>query len=547
MRDSERLIKGVQLSQTILGIDLGSYSVKVVELFRHSSDLELVGFYEEPLDLQSRASHQENVHQALHKIFTDHQIKADVTCMSYPGHLTSSRLIKLPVTSRKDVDRTIEFSLEEYVPFEVEDLFIDSHILRVTENGSEVLALYTPLEKLESYYEVLVGDEIDPKYWGADFSDVAGLSQVGFVPKEGLYALVDIGHLKTNVLLMEGDQLRYVRTIGLGGYHFTRAIQRAFNLNQEKAEAMKLSRGRVHMKESESDQVSRILGKVASELVAAIKQTFLGAYRQGLKENVQALYCFGGGTRLVGIDDYLSFHLKVNVFPLDVLSFIKNDLEHTKEIESAIPQALASALRPIYSTKIPRINFRKGPFAFKQDVEFLTKELKVVGVLMALLLGIGVAYWFYAGNYYKARMARIEKQIDNVVKTEFKEIAPLTKNERRGKSSLKIVKTYTSKVSEQLQNLKEFSPQLLGEAGGALVALHDVSKFLPPKLEVELAVKQFTYSDGFVRLVCVTNNRRNKEKVVESLKENPNFSSIDASEEKELIKDMWEFTLKINL
>ena len=78
------------------------------------------------------------------------------------------------------------------------------------------------------------------------------------VPNEGYYALLDIGHNSANFLIMEGKELRYVRSIGIAGYHFTRAVQRAFNLNYEKAEALKLSRGKLYIRENESDHVSRI-------------------------------------------------------------------------------------------------------------------------------------------------------------------------------------------------------------------------------------------------------------------------------------------------
>lgn len=331
------------MSQTILGIDIGTYSVKVLHLERRVQELQILDYIEEPLNLHTRQTHAEQVTSSLQKIFANHILDADVVCVSLPGHLLSTRILELPFSNAKKISQVIEFELEGFIPFPVEDIFLDYHVLRQHEGQSQVLCAYMQEENFKKYFECLEAAAVDAKYFGADFTDLAGIAQIAMIPHEGYYAICDIGHSKTNFLIMEGKELRYVRTIGIGGYHFTRAIQRSFNLNFEKSDALKISRGKLYVHESDSDQISRILNKVATELVASIKQTFLGSRKYLPDISIPAIYCCGGGAKLLGILDHLSFHLRTNVFELDTLNFINQELDDPEEVNKTIPQTFLNS------------------------------------------------------------------------------------------------------------------------------------------------------------------------------------------------------------
>ncbi|MBF0106454.1 MAG: pilus assembly protein PilM, partial [Deltaproteobacteria bacterium] len=404
------------MSQTILGIDLGTSTVKALLIERRMQELVVLQFVQEPVNLQSRLSHEEQVVAILEKIFSNNILAADVICMSLPGHLLSSRIITLPFTNAKKISQLIDFELESHIPFPIEEIFSDYHVLGTSGNESQVLCTYTQDASLKKYIEGFSKAGIEAKYFGASITDLAGIAHVAMVPPEGFYIICDIGNSGTNLVIMEGKELKYVRAIGIGGYHFTRAIQRAFNLNQEKAESLKLSRGKLYVRAQDSDQISRILNKVALELASAIKQTIwaFGHHHKGA--NIMALYCCGGGSKLVGILDFLSFHLRFNVFELEVLNFVTHQFEDPDEINPIIPQVLATATRPIHSNRVPRINFRKGPYAFKQDLQMLTSELKSIGVLLLVILFLGVGYYIYADHHYANKKAAIDKQVELVIK-----------------------------------------------------------------------------------------------------------------------------------
>lgn len=528
------------MSQTILGIDLGTWSVKVLQLVRRVQELEILNFIEEPLPQHARFTHDEQIAAALDAIFKNHILTSDIVCVSLPGHILSSRILELPFTSIKKINQIADFELEGSIPFPIEDIFSDYHVLTHQQERSQVLCAYLKEDELRKYHDKFRGLGIDPKYLGADFSDLAAVAQIAMVPHEGRYAICDIGHSKTNFLIMEGLDLKYVRTIGVGGVHFTRAVQRAYNLNFEKAESLKLSRGKLCFREEDSDQVAHVLNKVGGELLSAIKQTLLGSRKFLGDASLAAVYCCGGGSRLIGIRDYLSFHLHTNVFELDTLNYIQHHFEDAKEINPVIPQVLATGIRSIYSARVPRINFRKGPYAFKQEIQVVASELKIVaGYLLAIIL-IGTGYFFYASHHYSRKMMTVEDRIHALVREEFREL----EEKQRGKASLG---KYLKDAKNRLKELRGMSLAAGAKKDNVITAMFKVSRALPPKNEVNFEVKELNFADDFLRLDAMTNDTLNVEKIVGAFNQSGYFASIESTDAQPKPGNVWDFTLKIDL
>lgn len=551
------------MAQNILGIDLGSFAVKLVLIERRARTFRLIEFIEQPLNQSSRLSHEEQVALALEQLFAQRKLAADVVCVSLSGHLLSSRLIDIPLTQAKKIAQAIEFELEGFVPMPIEDLHFDHHVLHTTAESSKVLCVYILNEKFGHYMDAVAKSGFEAKYISADFVDLAGIAQVGMVPHDGCYMLLDLGHNKTNVCIMAGKDLKYVRTIGIGGHHFTRAIQRVFNLNFEKAESLKLTRGKLFVREEDTDQVARIISKVGGDLVSAIKQTVMGYHNAyGQNHSIDAVYCCGGTARMHGLLDFLSFHLRTNVLDLDVLNFFNHQLENAEEIAHVIPQSIAAAMRPVYSGRIPKINLRKGPYAFKQDVELITGELKMAGWLLLGLFLLGLAYYFYASSYYTHKTDLLVAKVERVVKETFpnKPVAneegedkgKKGKKAKKEKGSGKDAKSRLEKVKKQIDDQVAMvggQDAILNRIGAVSVlkVLEEISKNLPPKKEVRLQITNLSYADNFVRLEGRTVDYEKVGQIVAALSNSPMFTSVESKNEQKTKNDELKFVLNINL
>ena len=166
------------MAQNILGIDIGTYSVKLILLERQFDEFRILQFVEQPLNLQTRLPHDELVTNALEMALKTTPMTADVVSSSLPGHLVSSRVIDLPFTNAKKLSQVIEFELEGFVPFAIEDLVFDYHVLSKTESTSRLLCVYMHQERFTKYLDGLATVHIDPKYFGADAVDLSTIAQL---------------------------------------------------------------------------------------------------------------------------------------------------------------------------------------------------------------------------------------------------------------------------------------------------------------------------------------------------------------------------------
>ncbi|MBI4412492.1 MAG: pilus assembly protein PilM [Deltaproteobacteria bacterium] len=528
------------MPQTIVGIDIGSYSVKVCQLERSLRDFELVAFHEQVLSVSPRLTHEESAAATLRAIFEKNEISADVVAVSLPAHHMACRVFDLPFTSAKKIEQTIDFELEQFVPVPLEELLIDYHILSIGENHSTVLSAYLPRTRFVKYLDMLQLAGIDPKYAGVDAIDLSHITQIAMVPQGGVYGIIDIGHEKTNVCVMDGLKLKYVRSLTIGGMHFTRAVQKAFKLNFEKAESLKIDRGRVSVREEGLDQISRILQEEAAELLVLIRQTYLG-YRQIYPDRPwMAIYLCGGGSKLPGLADLISSSMRLNVSTLDCLEFIDHRLDHPDACRESIPMALALTLKVIFSNKAVKINFCRGEFAYKKDIRALGTEIKQAGVWFAAVLALGVAHYFFSYYFIKSRIDKADEQIVKMAVSALPEL-----KDQKTKTAGKLLTIVNGKIAEVKTQLEALKP-----AGGvvtSLTLLLEVSKKIPSKEEIKLDVDDFSFTGDYVRIDGRTTSFEAVDKLKNSLSTSPYFKNVETRNVAKGIRDEIKFSLSMEV
>ena len=89
------------MAQAILGIDIGSYSIKIIQLERSLRDFELVHFYEQQITHSPRLKPEEAQAAALRTILEKNDLPMDLVAVSLPAHHLSCRVLELPFTSPK--------------------------------------------------------------------------------------------------------------------------------------------------------------------------------------------------------------------------------------------------------------------------------------------------------------------------------------------------------------------------------------------------------------------------------------------------------------
>lgn len=529
------------MAQTILGIDLGSHSVKVCYLSRSLRDFELLGFYEQAVGTSTRLTPEEATAVALRSIIEKNELKADIVSVGLPAHHLSCRVLELPFTNVKKIEQTIEFELEGHVPLPLEDLVIDYHILSIDENRSTVLVAYLTRAKFIKYLDLLQSAGVDPKYVGVDAVDFSNIGSVAMVPPASVYAMVNIGHEKTDICIMEGPKVLYVRSVSLGGAHFTRAIQKAFKLNFEKAESMKIDRGRVSGRDEEPDQISRICHKVGEELAVAIRQTYLGFKQIYPQEEWAGLYFTGGGSRLSGLPEFLSTVLKLNVLALDCLGLVPHHLAHPEVSADVIIPSLTQTLRVIFSNRAAKINFRRGEFASQKEIKALGSEIKQAAVWMVVVVLMGIGHFLYSYHTLSERVDELNKGITSSATAALPEL----KKDKKSKSIKQLLNNLNGKIADVQAQLDALEIDL---ARTPLSLLLEFSKMVPSKEEVTVDIDDFTFNGETLQVEGRTTSFEAVDKIKNALGASTLFQNVTTQSVNKGVKDNEvKFTLTIEV
>ncbi|HEX5036683.1 MAG TPA: pilus assembly protein PilM [bacterium] len=483
------------MSQLILGIDVGSYSIKVAEIERTLKEFHLIGFFEQPIANVESLGREVAVTQALSRLFEEYNLSPHMVYTGLPGQVSSHRVIDLPFADFKKVDQTIEFEMENYVPLPLEELLIDYEFLSSSKTGSSVLVSYVKAGDFVKFLNALTAADVDPRFVGSEPVEMANVMKLGVLQPEGAYAVIDVGHEKTNVLIFVGPKLQFTRTIMVGGRDLTRAIAESLNIPVAEAERMKIEMGQIGPDVDGADQTTRNVATAMQapldEILLHLKQTFM-AFQEEKKEVVQALVLCGGTSRLPGIDQYFSGKLRKNVSFLDCLDFPFNQLADSAWCRPIAASALGLAYRGVIGAGIRDIQFRRGEFAYKGEVKEYVGFIKQAGILLGIVLVCAVGSFVVSYSTLKGRVKNATAQVSTLAS---QALPDLSKKSLGNPTA--ILSTLTGKINDAQEKKKKIEDET---ALSVMDALREFSAALPPRNALQLDVNDFTFASHKIRM-----------------------------------------------
>ena len=144
-------------SKSIVGLDVGSSSIKAVELKKKGGQIEVTHLGLEPLSsdivVDSMIVDSGTVSSAISKLFLDNQIKTKAVATAVSGHSVIVKKISLPSMSDQELAETIEKEAAQHIPFDLADVSLDYQILS-DEVGSpqmDVLLVAVKKDKILNY------------------------------------------------------------------------------------------------------------------------------------------------------------------------------------------------------------------------------------------------------------------------------------------------------------------------------------------------------------------------------------------------------------
>ncbi|PIR18468.1 MAG: hypothetical protein COV48_07380 [Elusimicrobia bacterium CG11_big_fil_rev_8_21_14_0_20_64_6] len=338
----------------VVGIDVGSYSVKVVLLKLEAGVYQLKAWGHMPLGAKADAGPDEKktaVINALRAFFIEKGVKVKDVATSLSGNAVIVRYVKFPRLTKIELQATLATEAEPFIPFDINEVQLGFYILsEIVEDGQkkmETVLVAAKHDLVTQRLEILQGAGLTPAIIDVDSFALENVHEKIRDAKEGPGATLylNIGHMVTNLSIVENGVTRVVRDMFISGNTMTKAIMKAFQCDAAKAEELKHSRG-VFVDPAEKEKaladgdrdglgVSQAVGQVARDLVAEVHRSVDFYLSQGPDRSIGRIMLAGGTARLKNLDKHLAQELKVPVSVLNPVSFAKGS--------EAVPEALLPA------------------------------------------------------------------------------------------------------------------------------------------------------------------------------------------------------------
>ena len=435
------------MAQTIIGLDIGHYSVKALRLEGGYKSFAILGYDEEILDtvhvdigavaegegevteaeLEDAIHDAEDaaLHTALATLRERGALDGDHVVVAIPPDLVLSATLTFPFTDSKALGAVIPLNFEERIPVPVADLILDHFVVGrspTAEGQHDVTVVAVKDDDLSVFLDLWRAGGVDPHHVVMGDAAMAHLANYLLDDLTEPFAIVDVGHRFTRVACFEPrpeapHSLGYVRSFQTGGHEVTQSLMRTFDCTYQQAEHYKHTRGQVAVDTitmgaaavKASDAMKRGLDASVREL----RRTFQ-AHATARRAPVTRVFLCGGASQLGNLGPYLSEELGVPVEALPVASEELATLEREPGQELVLAQSLALALRDgLPSEKRLPINFRSGRFRHQESRGWAREKAIGIAVLLALFLcalgSVLGSHYFAVAKRHSAAKAAMER------------------------------------------------------------------------------------------------------------------------------------------
>jgi type IV pilus assembly protein PilM len=343
--------------KNLVGLDIGSSSVKAVELGRKGSTLQLLNMGFENLQTDTVVDGQimelNNVSNVISNIFTEHQIRTVRVAAGVSGHSVIVKNIVLPQMSQEELRESFSWHAEEHIPFDIADVNLDYELTSKSDESLHVLMAACKSDKIANVKQAIQLAGKQPVIIDVDAFALQNCYEVNYDPRPGeVVALLNIGAATMNINILNGTRSVFARDASVGGSQYTSLLQKELGLSFEQAEGVK--RGMALPDGVEPRPIQPIIETVSDILALEVRKT-MDFYRATAEEGeatIQKILLAGGGSKLPGLADYLAkrFEIPVEVFnPFRQIEVDdkKFDPDYMREIVPEMAVAVGLALRGV--------------------------------------------------------------------------------------------------------------------------------------------------------------------------------------------------------
>ncbi|RYY04832.1 MAG: pilus assembly protein PilM [Gammaproteobacteria bacterium] len=294
-------------ARPVIGLDISSTSVKLLELSRHGDRYRVETYAVKPLPpnavVEKNINDQEAVAEVIRAMVKQSKTKLKYAAVAVAGSAVITKMIDLPAGLSDDAMETqISLEADQYIPFPLEEVAIDFEVQGISPRNPdqvEVLLAACRRENVEMRASVLQLSELIPEKVDIEAYSMERAFELiseQLEDQEGqVVAIIDIGATMTTLSVLVDGKTVYTREQLFGGKQLTEEIQRRYGLSREEAGLAKKQGG------LPDDYESEVLAPFKEAVVQQVTRSLQFFFSASQYNDVDYIILAGGVASLEGL------------------------------------------------------------------------------------------------------------------------------------------------------------------------------------------------------------------------------------------------------
>jgi len=321
--------------KSILGLDIGTSSIKMVQLKKEEDKFRLETYGEvSPAGYLDRLndSFQTTSLKTL-EVVTREMIrmlleKAETTTkhvvMSIPVFSSFTSIIEMPEMAEKELARAVEFEARKYIPIPLSEVVLDWKIIESGMikgelsprpfQGKRILLIAVPKEVINKY--IRIADALDLKIKALELESFSFARSL-VVGEKNPICVLDIGARATSFTIIDNGIIQMSHGLDIAGAEMTRLLASSLGVTFKRAEDFKVAHGINHQENAEQrTDIKEALTNLLDEIINE-SERMVGTYHSKTDKKIEKMILNGGSAQMEGLKEYAEKKLGVKTIVAD--------------------------------------------------------------------------------------------------------------------------------------------------------------------------------------------------------------------------------------
>ena len=301
----------------MLGLDISSTSVKLLELSRSGTEYRVESYSVEPLPenavIEKNISDVEGVGEAIARLVDRSKMKVKHAAVAVAGSAVITKTIEMPAALTEDeTESQLQVEADQDIPYPLDEVALDFEIQGLSprsEEQVEVLLAACRRENVEMRQAALELGGLKAKVVDIEahcMQRAFNLVREQFTAEDGddqIIAIIDIGATMTTLSVLTDSSTPYTREQLFGGKQLTEEIQRRYSLSVEEAGLAKKQGG------LPDDYETEVLQPFKEAVVQQVSRSLQFFYSSSAYDDVDHIILAGGTASIEGLADMVAAKL----------------------------------------------------------------------------------------------------------------------------------------------------------------------------------------------------------------------------------------------